>query len=566
MSANLNNNLLRAGGVSLAFIAAFFTALLAQGTGRPKVLVLAPHSDLKFEVVQSFRWDLAEELDKSGKFDIVTQDEFKDYRRQLKIGRKDFVPDSLIPAMLETFKANIHTNGTLSQPGGESTTMSAKVDFIFPRPAPDEDYVLEDEEFTVSNEDNIKELAKQVAQTLILASEKISAMSIARSYFSSAIYDKAIENYKKLLELDPNDVDVHYMVATSYLKMDSTDVAVSKYEQILAQIDPEHLSTREILANTYYSKENHEKALEHYRILAGQKPDDYGYTQYWAFTLVKLERKDEALEVFDRLTKIKDESESIHWQMALIEYGLADEFFKAGDTTAAVLRAKNAANHFGRAMELCEARENPDKKMICDCLYFQALNLRSANEPQAALETFSKLVEMDPAYPNAYNNMAYTAYKTKQLGDALKFYYEAVKYAAENQKSSLYKTIGQIHQRRKEYSKSAAAFTNALPGADAANKTVLYFSRATSYHDLGNQLDYATDEDVDMDELIEAGKMTKARADRALGLYSKADADFARVTSGRYAKSAKAHIGRIAQLRERIDKIKQQIDYYEKTK
>lgn len=566
MNANRTNNLLRAGGLALVLIATFFTALLAQGTGRPKVLVLAPHSDLKYEVIQSFRWDLAEELDKSGKFDIVSQDEFKNYRRQIKIGRKDVVPDSLISTMIDTFKATVYTRGTLSQPSGEGTTMSAKLDFIFPRPAPDEDYVLEGKEFSVSNEENTNEMAKQVAQTLILAAEKISAMSIARSYFNSAIYDKAIENFKKLLEFDPNDVDVNYMIATSYLKMDSTDLAISNYEQILAELDSDHIPTREILANTHYGKEQYEKALEHYKILAGQKPDDYGYTQYWAFTLVKLERKDEALEVFDRLTEIKDESESIRTTMAYLEYGLADGLFKAGDTTAAIPHARKAANHFGRAVELCEAQENPDQKMLCDCLYYEALNLRNANDPQGALKIFAKLVEIDPAYPNAYYNMAFTAYKAKQLGDAIKYYYEAVKYAPENQKSGLYKIIGQLHQQRKEYSKATGAFTNALPGADAANKIDLYFFRALSFHDYGNTLDYANNENVDMDELIDAGKMTKARSDQALGLYSKAEADFAKVSSGRYAKSAKAHISRIAQLRERIDKIKLQIDYYEKTK
>ena len=566
MSLNQAKNLMRAGTLTLVFIAAFFTALPAQGTGRPKVLVMPPLSELELKMVESFRWDLAEELDKSGKFDIVTQKELTDFRRDMKIGRKKTLPDSLIPTMLDTFKATVYTKGTLSQPGGEGTAVSGKFDFIFPRPAPNDDYVLGSEQFTVPNEDNTKELAKQVAQTLILASEKISAMSIARSYFNSAIYDKAIENFKKILELDPKDVDVHYMIATSYLKMDSIDVAIADYEKILSEIDPNHTQTQQILANTYYSREEYDKALEHYKILAEKNPDDYGYTQYWAFILVKLERNDEALEVFDRLTKIKDESESIRMQMAFIEYNLADGLFKAGDTTAAIPHAKNSATHFGRAVELCSAKENPDKKMICDCLYYQALNLRSANEPQAALEIFSKLVEMDPAYPNAYYNMAYTAYKAKQLENAIKFYNEAVKYAADNQKSSLYKIIGQIHQRRKEYSKSAEAFTNALPGADAANKITLYFLRGSCYYDLGNRRDYAADENADMDELIEAGKMPLARADQALGLYSKAEADFARVTSGRYAKSAKQHITIIAQLRERIDKIKIQIDYYEKTK
>jgi len=566
MSANRTDNLLRAGVLSLAFVAALSTGLLAQGTGRPKVLVLAPRSDLEFEVVQSFRWDLAEELDKSGKFDIVTQDQFRDYRRELRIGRKDFVPDSLVPIIIETFKATIYTKGTLSQPDGKGTALSAKMDFIFPRPAQHEDYVLEGEKFTVASEENTKELAKQVAQTLIRASEKISAMSIARSYFSSAIYDKAIQNFQKILEYDPNDIDAHYMIATSYLKMDSTDIAISRYEQILAQIDPDHIQTREILANTYYAKENYDRALEHYKILAEKNPDNYGYTQYRAFTLVKMGRNDEALDVFNRLVQIKDEDERIRMQMGSMEYAKMVALEQAGDSATAKIHAGKATVNFARAVELCQKSENPDKKMMCDCLNYQALSQLKANDSRGAIETFSRLVEMDPAYPNAYFYMGATAYKDKDYANALKYFYEAVKYVPDNTKSSIYKNIGQIHQKRNEYQRAADAFTKAIPGADAANKTLLYFLRGLSYHDWGNQLDYAANENVEMDELIEAGKMTKTRAEQALELYSKAESDFTRVTSGRYANSAKQHIARIAQLRERIDKIKIQSDYYEKTK
>ena len=89
MSLNQAKNLMRAGTLTLVLIAAFFTALPAQGTGRPKVLVMPPLSELELKMVESFRWDLAEALDKSGKFDIVTQKELTDFRRDMKIGRKN---------------------------------------------------------------------------------------------------------------------------------------------------------------------------------------------------------------------------------------------------------------------------------------------------------------------------------------------------------------------------------------------------------------------------------------------------------------------------------------------
>ena len=269
MRNNQTNFLLFSLTACLFLFHGFFFGLFAQGSGRPKVLVLAPKSDLDWEVVQKFRWNLAEVLDKSGKFDIVTQDELKKYRKQLKIGRQSYVPDSLIPAMLDSFKANIYTVSTLKQEGGAGTPMSAKVDYIIPK----NDLTIEGEEFSVENEDKSLELAEKVAQTIIVQSEKISLRNIARSYFNSAIYNKAIENYRKLLKLDPNDVNVHYMIGTAYLKMDSVDTALAKYEQILSELDPNHIPTREILASTYFSREDYKNAVKHYKILAELKPD-----------------------------------------------------------------------------------------------------------------------------------------------------------------------------------------------------------------------------------------------------------------------------------------------------
>lgn len=561
MRANQAKNLMRAGALSLIFATVFFAALAAQSTGRPKVLVLPPDSDLNRKVVESFQWDLAKALDKSGLFDIVSENEYKDYLKENKMGRIETIPDSAIPQMMETFQASIYTSSTLSQENGKGTEMKTKVDFIFPK----NEYTIKGEEHTAADEKQTEDLANQAIQIIIRESEKISAMSIARSYFNSAIYNKAIENYEKLLKHEPDDVNCHYMIATSYLKMDSTDIAISQYERILAELDPEHIPTREILANTYYSKENHEKALEHYRILAEKNPDDYGYTQYWAFTLVKLERKDEALDVFNRLVQIKDEDKRIRMQMGSMEYAKMVELGQAGDSATAKVHAGKAAVNFARAVELCNQNETADLKMLCDCLHFQALSLLKAEDSKSALKTFSKLVEIDPSYLNAYYYMGATAYKNKQYTDALNYFYEAIKYAQLNTKTGLYQQIGRIHQLRKEYPQAIEAFTNALKTANAKNKNLIYFLRGLSYHDHGNVLDYAHDEDVDMDELIEAGRMTKARVNQAVNMYGKAEQDLSKVT-GRYAKSAKQHIARIAQLRERVEKIKQQIDYYEKTK
>ncbi|MBN2290759.1 MAG: tetratricopeptide repeat protein, partial [Candidatus Glassbacteria bacterium] len=554
-------------------------------------------------------------------------------------------PDSIVPRMMDSLNVSIFTKGTLSQPGGKGTELSAKVDFIYPK----NEFTIEGDEYSVSDEKMTEELAKKVSQKIILASEKISYMSIARDYYNSSIYRKAIEYYEKFLQLEPNSINALYLIATSYLKMDSVDVAIQRYEDILANVDPDHIPTRDILAKTYFGRENYEKALEHYKILAEKKPEVYEYTQYEAYCLIKLERNEEALAAFRHLIKIRDDDPGIRTQMGFLRYTKANELEQSGDSAAAREQALNAVGHFHRSVELYRSSTDPEEiirkfsasgqqenleqvrsagqkvraalenlemdqeklsaakqelelalkdmdlrkieeagqkikaalgnlegielkmdpaeeKRMLDALNLAALADIKAGNNAKALEDFKALVEIDPAYPNAYYYMAVKANELNRFDEALSYCQEALKYVPENMQYSLYSIMGRIYYReKKDFSKAVDAYTRALPLAPADRKVIVLLFRGLSYYDLAQQTDYSNDENVDMDLLIDEEKMTTRRADQALVYYDKALDDLGKVT-GRYAKSAQAHVNNIAQLKKRLDKIKQQIAYFEKTK
>ncbi|MFH1071666.1 MAG: hypothetical protein V1794_18755, partial [Candidatus Glassbacteria bacterium] len=149
----------------------------------------------------------------------------------------------------------------------------------------------------------------------------------------------------------------------------------------------------------------------------------------------------------------------------------------------------------------------------------------------------------------------------------IEYYNKALKSADDSQKGTIFQQIGYISQREQSnFSQAIEAYTNALKYLENSKKTTVYFLRGTAYHDYANELDYSFDQDADMDELIERGQMTVAKADQAADLYRKAVPDLEKVTSGALAKSAQAHIQNIGKLQVRLTKIKQQIDYFEKTK
>ena len=552
----------------LLLIQSFFCSLNAQDTGRPKILVLPPVTQVDRKVTEDFQWNLAKVLDRSGNFDIVTQKQYKNFLKSMKLDREPTIPDSVVPLMMDSLRASIYSEGTLDQPGGKGSELTARVDFIYPK----NDFTFEGEEFSVPDEKQTVELAKQVAQVIILASEKISYMSIARDYYNSSIYRKAIEYYGKLLELEPGSINAMYLIATSYLKMDSIDTAIEQYENILANVDPEHVPTQDILAKTYFGKEDFENSLRHYRVLSGKKPEEYEYTQYEAYSLDKLKRPMEALEAFDRLVNIRDDDSGVRMLMGYINLTKANELEQAGDSAAAKVQAAQAVEHFERLVELCRCEDGDtiltgQEKRVCDGLNYTALSYLKLGEVAKAINTFSKLVEVDPAYLNAYYYMAVKSNELKRYDETLRYAREALNYVTDNNmRYSLLSIMGRIYYRqKKDYQNAIETYTKALPLAPAQSKMIVLLFRGLSHYDLGQRMDYSNDEDADMDELIDQGKMTTRRAGQASGYYEKSLLDLNKVT-GRYAKNAKAHINNIAQLKRRLEKIKQQIAYYEKTK
>jgi len=258
--------------------------------------------------------------------------------------------------------------------------------------------------------------------------------------------------------------------------------------------------------------------------------------------------------------------------MGYINLTKANELEQAGDSATAKVQAVQAVEHFERLVELCRYEDGDtiltgQEKRVCDGLNYTALSYLKLGEVAKAINTFSKLVEVDPAYLNAYYYMAVKSNELKKYDETLRYAREALNYVTDNNmRYSLLSIMGRIYYRqKKDYQNAIETYTKALPLAPAQSKMIVLLFRGLSHYDLGQRMDYSNDEDADMDELIDQGKMTTRRAGQASGYYEKSLLDLNKVT-GRYAKNAKAHINNIAQLKRRLEKIKQQIAYYEKTK
>jgi len=251
-------------------------------------------------------------------------------------------------------------------------------------------------------------------------------------------------------------------------------------------------------------------------------------------------------------------------------YNLADSLEKAGDSTAAMAAVEKAVIHMERSVNLCLGFKDKGvdgwNKMHCNRLNLLALSQMKAQKNDEAMVTLSKLGEMNPEDQYAYYYIGKINYDSKQWTKAIDFYSKALPLVPDNMKAGIYQRIGRTYDKElRNYPKAIETYNKLIPLLPAKNKNTYIFLRGIARYSMANQLDYGEQQNVDMNQLIMDGKMTNARADRALGIYDKAEADFQKVT-GRYAKSAKEHLANIAQLRDRLTKVKKQIDYYERTK
>src|SRR5262249_34054395 len=77
-------------------------------------------------------------------------------------------------------------------------------------------------------------------------------------------YDSAAEHFHHALDLAPNNPDIRYLLAQTYLAAGQTDSAMRGYQEIL-RIAPEHLNARFQLAEIYRIRGNWNAAYKEYQ-------------------------------------------------------------------------------------------------------------------------------------------------------------------------------------------------------------------------------------------------------------------------------------------------------------
>src|SRR5512146_606293 len=66
--------------------------------------------------------------------------------------------------------------------------------------------------------------------------DKKNIVKMAYIYFQEGRWDKAIEEYKKLLAIDPEDINTHNMLGDVYVKKGSPREAYDQYSKVSSEL------------------------------------------------------------------------------------------------------------------------------------------------------------------------------------------------------------------------------------------------------------------------------------------------------------------------------------------
>ena len=168
-------------------------------------------------------------------------------------------------------------------------------------------------------------------------------------------FQEAIREYKKILAVDPQDVNVRNLLSDLYLRMNQKDMAIEEmykiatyyeergsYSQSMAvykkinKLNPENIEATMKLADLYYSQGFLSEAKSEYSKIARG--------------LIKSNRTKEAIFVYEKLLKL--DKKDIQARITL-----ADLYAKEGDVAKAVARYNDAAEFKIRSSALKEAHE-----------------------------------------------------------------------------------------------------------------------------------------------------------------------------------------------------------------
>lgn len=268
---------------------------------------------------------------------------------------------------------------------------------------------------------------------------KMEALSHADSFFKAGDYKKAIEEYNKIIESDPESREAYLQLGSLYYHQNDIESVREVYKRILkAKAD---LANQPSVNCLFYeaSKDNLENAIKNCSIAIEASPND------WAFYAKRgrgyEEKKDfeRALADFDKAISLAPNNIYSHFRRGL-------SYAKKGDSNLAIKdfneTIKLQPGNVETTLELCK------------------INLESVKDYDQAIKFCTEVTKLEPNNALGFYNLG-LAYKNKEmLTEALGFFDKAISINPKHADS--YYNRGAIYLSKKNYKLALPSLNKAI--------------------------------------------------------------------------------------------------------
>lgn len=135
------------------------------------------------------------------------------------------------------------------------------------------------------------------------------------SYYDKGMIDKAIEEFKEVLELDPDDIETHYHLGNAYADKEMFDEAISIYKKVIEK-NLEFIDAYLSLSTLYLDMDMVDEAISLCNQAISANSDDSFLCFHLGEAYVRNEQYEEAITAFNKAISINPMDPETQYRLA----------------------------------------------------------------------------------------------------------------------------------------------------------------------------------------------------------------------------------------------------------
>lgn len=291
---------------------------------------------------------------------------------------------------------------------------------------------------------NLTKVKEYIGKKLLKTKSFEFFYNIGIDFYAQKDYENAINNFKLALEQAEVKPQVYYNLALSYQYMKNYDMAIVTYNKFL-ELNNNDYDGLYNLALTYYMKENFSKAVEFFEKCIEIKKDEDGIKSLILAYLSQNEVQ-KASDFADQILQIPGNGIKLYY------------------TIAKVFENKNSFNKEFTYID--KAIEMYSKIIEKDPAYFDAylsisICYAKKGEWENSVVFCQKALEVNPKAYEANNQMGLVYYCCNEVKEAVKYYETALKLKP-NGDYKIYSNLGYAYEKMGQTDKAVKIFTQLI--------------------------------------------------------------------------------------------------------